>query len=572
MSQQWPFDRAEGAVYLRYAIEPMYCHMVLCDDERGRRMSAAPLLEGDAIRAPSRNPVSTDRHRGLHNLHYRRQLPTSPTGPRVQRTLGWIPIAGVEIAAVISLRNLPTMSAMGWPMVFYYALSIFVFMVPCAYVAGELASAYPKSGGIYQWVEEALGERWGFLAIWADWAENVAWFPTVLSFIAAALFYTFDPSLASNRLLLFIVMLGVFWAVTIGNYLGVRVSVLISGIGTWLGNILPGVLLLGLGIAWLAAGRSIDVPFHAHSMLPHANIGSMVFFAGIILAFAGLEMGGFEAGETKDPGKTFPKAIFASTLIIVVLSVLGSMAVMFVVPLKQLNLNAGIMQAFQNYFRAFGVGWLTDPVSFLVFIGGIALLSTWVYGPAKGLFRAAINGDFPHAGWQQHNRKLAPTGVLTIQAVISSILALLFLYEPSVSTSYWILSALTTQLLIIMYALMFLAVLVLRYKQPAVQRPFKIPGGMPGVWLIALLGLAGVTYGFLLDFYPPSQIPTGNPLVYEIIMIGGTLLLSVPPFVIYFLRKPRWTEEGSSVRTKIETAEAGSMGELTGPVDNGGSR
>lgn len=404
-------------------------------------------------------------------------------------------------------------------------------------------------------MEAAVGPRWGFLAIWADWAENVAWFPTVLSFIAAAIFYVVDPKLADEKIPLVIVMLGVFWIVTAANFLGVNISVAISGIGTWIGNILPGFILLLLAALWLASGRPVQVPFQWGGVWPTMNINSMVFFAGIILAFAGLEMGGFEAGETKDPGKTFPKAIFSSTLIIVLLSVLGSAAVLFVVPLKQLNLNAGIMQAFQDYFQAFHVGWMTAPVSALIAIGGLALLSTWVYGPAKGLFRAAVEGQFPRAGWQGHNRRMAPVGVLIIQAAISSVLALLFLFEPSVSTSYWILSALTTQLLIIMYALMFLAVVVLRYKQPDVKRPFRIPGGKFGLWLVAGLGLFGVTYGFILDFFPPSQIPTGNPFLYEVLMIGGTLVLALPPFLIYALRSPKWAEDGRPTREAIEALE-----------------
>lgn len=482
-----------------------------------------------------------------------RLIKSSAAGPK--RFLGWFPIAGIEIAAVLSIRNLPTMSAMGWQMLFYYALSIVLFMLPTAFVAGELATGWPESGGVYQWVQEAVGERWGFLAIWADWSENVAWFPTVLSFIAAAMFYMFDPRLANNKVWLVIVMLAVFWAVTLGNFFGVKVSAALSGIGTWIGNIVPGVLLLLLAGLWLASGRPIQVPFHWHSVWPQANINSMVFFAGIILAFAGLEMGGFEAGEAKNPGKTFPKAIFFSTFIIVVLSVFGSLAVMFVVPVKQLDLNAGIMQAFDYYFKAFGVGWLNIPVSGLIMIGGIALLSTWVYGPARGLFRAAIHGDFPARGWQGHNKIMAPTGVLAIQAAISSVLALLFLFEPSVSTSYWILSALTTQLLIVMYALMFIAVIVLRYKQPNVPRPYKIPGGKLGLWVVAGAGLLGVTYGFILDFFPPSQIPTGNPVLYEVIMIGGTLVLALPPFIIYALRSPRWAQAGKPVLDAIEAAE-----------------
>jgi amino acid transporter len=56
----------------------------------------------------------------------------------------------------------------------------------------------------------------------------------------------------------------------------------------------------------------------------------------------------------------------------------------------------------------------------------------------------------------------------------------LFLFEPTISASYWILSALTTHLLVIMYVLMFGAVIRLRYTQPDRPRPYKIPGGLPG--------------------------------------------------------------------------------------------
>src|SRR3712207_7697965 len=56
--------------------------------------------------------------------------------------------------------------------------------------------------------------RTGALAVWCDYAENIAWFPTVLSFIAASLAYAFDPALANDRFFLVAVMLIVFWGTT----------------------------------------------------------------------------------------------------------------------------------------------------------------------------------------------------------------------------------------------------------------------------------------------------------------------------------------------------------------------
>ena len=65
-------------------------------------------------------------------------------------------------------------------------------------VAAELGTGWPRDGGVYAWVKEAFGGRTGFLAVWCDYAENIAWFPTVLSFIAASLAYVVDPSLATT--------------------------------------------------------------------------------------------------------------------------------------------------------------------------------------------------------------------------------------------------------------------------------------------------------------------------------------------------------------------------------------
>ena len=104
------------------------------------------------------------------------------------------------------------MAEYGWSMLALFAISIIVFLVPISMVAAELGTAWSREGGVFAWVKEAFGGRSGFLAVWCDYSENVAWFPTVLSFMAAALAYAIRPSLASNSTYLVIVMLGVLLA------------------------------------------------------------------------------------------------------------------------------------------------------------------------------------------------------------------------------------------------------------------------------------------------------------------------------------------------------------------------
>jgi glutamate:GABA antiporter len=473
--------------------------------------------------------------------------PEAAKGMRPKRVLGMTSLAMIDIAAVISLRNLPTIAEYGWGSIFIFGLALVGFMIPISFAAAELASGWAETGGVYVWVREAFGKKSGAVAIWADWAENLVWYPTVLSFIAAALAYVLVPAWAGNRAWLFIVMMIVFWGTTLANFFGVKASARISTWGTVIGSVVPGVLLIGLGLGWLLSGHPLAAPYHgAHSLMPGLSLSNLVFFSGVLLAFAGMEMAGFHAREAKNPKKDFPKATLLACLALVGLYVLGTLAIAFVVPQQSIELNSGLLQAFQMFFTRFGVGWLTRPMAILIFAGGIALLSTWMYGPARGFMRASFEGDFPKV-FQGHNRQLAPTSVLWIQAGIGTLFALLFLFEPTVSASYWILSALTTQLLVIMYVLMFAAVIRLRYTQPDRPRPYKIPGGKLGVWIMAGLGVAGCVFAFYVGFVPPAQIATGNHVLYICLMVFFTALLALPPVIISWFRKDSWHADAETL-------------------------
>ena len=77
-----------------------------------------------------------------------------------------------------------------------------------------------------------------------DWVENVVWFPTVLSFVAATIAYAVAPSLDENKFFMVTVMLVVYWGATFVNFFGMKASGLISSIGTIAGTIIPGCLLI----------------------------------------------------------------------------------------------------------------------------------------------------------------------------------------------------------------------------------------------------------------------------------------------------------------------------------------
>ena len=122
------------------------------------------------------------------------------------------------------------------------------FLLPSALISAELATGWPKTGGVYIWVREGISDRWGFVAVWLQWIHSVPWYPVILYFIATSLAFVFDPELANNKIYVLSIVLVGFWGMTLLNYLGIKTSSLFSAIGVVLGTIAPGALIVVLGL------------------------------------------------------------------------------------------------------------------------------------------------------------------------------------------------------------------------------------------------------------------------------------------------------------------------------------
>jgi amino acid transporter len=128
--------------------------------------------------------------------------------------------------------------------------------------------------------------------------------------------------------------------------------------------------------------------------------------------------------------------------------------------------------------------------------------------------------------------------VLLIQAAIGTVISLLYVFLPSVNQAYWILSAMTVELLCIVYVLVFAALIKLRYSRPDTPRAFTIPGGMAGVWLVGGLGAFGVIFTFIVGLLPPDYFVSFWGYIFAVLF--GTFILAVPPLIFLKMKKPEW--------------------------------
>jgi glutamate:GABA antiporter len=328
----------------------------------------------------------------------------------------------------------------------------------------------------------------------------------------------------------------IFWGSTIINFLGIRLSGMFSSLGVVLGTIIPGVLIISLGFWWYFSGNPININLSMESLVPDFHFSNLVLFSGIILGLAGVEIAAFHIKEAKNPQKDYPIALFMAVIIISIISILGTLAIAFVVPQQDLSLLSGLIQAFTVFFHKFNLDFLVPFIALFLFLGSIAGINTWIVGPAKGLLVTAKDGYLPPS-LQAVNKHNVPVGMLLLQATIGSILTLIFLYMDDTSVSFWILTAVSIIFTVVQYGFVYAAVVKLRYSNKDAHRPFKVPGGIFGVWLIVLVGIAFCVFTFFIAFLPPEQLATGSDFTYVSLLALIFIILSLPPLVLAKLRK-----------------------------------
>lgn len=458
-------------------------------------------------------------------------------------SLTMMAMAILLITSIFSLRGLPSEAKYGVQSIFFFVFAAIVFLVPFSLVCAELASTYTRSGGIYRWVSEAFGPKWGWTAMYLEWQTIVFWFPTVLMFGAASLAYiawpeSFDQALASNRWYTLVVAMLLYWAATFNAFRGQKSANLLSTYGGLIGTIIPGALLIVLGIIYFLLGKPDNLA-HVPFLPDFSHFDTLVLAASIFLFFAGMETQAVHINDMKNPSKQFPKAVLIASIAIVVLYALGTLVIGLVIPTENINLLQSLLVAYKALWSSFGLGWLGNVVALFVMFGVAGQISALVTGPSTGLMVVAQSGYLPRS-LQKVSKNGVNRVILYIEGILVSLISLVLIVLPTVESAYQIMSQMATIIYLIMVIMIYFAFIRLRHTAPNRKRGFKVPGGKVGVAIVCGVGIAGALLATVLSFIPPSQITTGSPVVYISIIAIGVAVFVALPLIIYHFRKPSW--------------------------------
>jgi len=421
-------------------------------------------------------------------------------------------LIAISVSAIVNLRGLALMASGGLTSLSLSLLAAICFLIPSTYVCAKLSTHILKRGGVYEWVRIAFGQRWGFIAIWLEWVNNVVEFPATLAAIVGMFLFLINPAPPPAGLFT-LLMLVLLWLALWYNHYPLRISSWLNVIGS-IGTVFIATLIIILGIIWLISSPHPVQPLTAPSSY---SLGQLAVFVSFIGAYSGMQITGFHTSDVTDPRHEYAIALPIAAIIIIVI-ILGASTVMaLLIPTTQLNVIAGVEQMVQIFFEHFRLPSIGMAISILILISILASFSAWLIGPARGMQVALEEAGVKNL-FSRLNRFQMPIGILWLQGIITTALIGTFVLLPTIKTAFWVMIAITSQFTALMYVLVFAAGLKLIAKSFLGK-------------LICVIGLLTCLLGFAVGVFAPSALKLVTYRYYTLTVLIGDVIIILLGFL-----------------------------------------
>src|SRR3990167_1753662 len=441
----------------------------------------------------------------------------------------------LQIVIVGNLQVLPANASYVSSLPLLYLFAVIGFFLPCTLMVAELATTRPQTGGAYIWCEQAFGSKVGFFTVCILWISNLLWYPSIFSLIAANFAYLFDVSLAQNKI--FVVGFGVvlFWLFTGLNCIGIKFSSRTSIVCSIIGIIIPMILIIIGGMIWWASGKPLAISLDKSAFLPDiSHINNVGLLIAIVISLFGIELIAVHAGNVVNPRRNFPISLLISSIIVLALLLLSEMAIATIIPSEKLSVLTGLLDALTTLFQEMHWPYFIFPILLLVLIGNIGSVAAWMLGSTRGMYVACQKNNVA-SFLQRVNRFEAPVGVLIFEAIIFTIISMVFLMFPRVTDSFWLLLDLASQVTLIYYIILFISAIRLRYL-PVFSSGFTIPGGNLVLWIIMSIGAFTSLIALSAGFVPPENLNKSDAILFRLTMGIGLTVTILLPMLLLFLK------------------------------------
>ncbi|MGC2109135.1 MAG: APC family permease [Candidatus Korobacteraceae bacterium] len=440
--------------------------------------------------------------------------------PQPKRALGLRDLVLFYVVTTLSLRWIAVAAAAGPSSIVIWLAGLALIFLPLALCVMELSSRYPEEGGMYVWSKHAFGDFSGFITGWVYWMSNLSYFPSLLYFAASNALYlggSKGKSLQGSPAFFITFSLCGLALALILNIVGLDIGKWLSNLGA-VGAWLPVGLLCVVGVIALRRFGSAT-SFSAATIKPSLNLGNAGVWATLMLAFAGAESASCLGGEIKNARRTIPRALLIAGVLITAGYILGTIAMLIVLPSQQLNSLEGIMQAITS--SAERVGWhgIGPAVALLICLANLGGVGAYLAAMSRLPFVAGIDRYLPSAFGRLHPRWGTPHVSLIVQALCCVVFVLLGQLGNTVHGAYEVLVSMSIITSFIPYLFMFASLIRLQ-REPAGPDIVRVPGGKRVAISVAVVGLIGTSGALVGSVIPDQNEPNKVLVVVKIVLLS----------------------------------------------------
>lgn len=470
------------------------------------------------------------------------------------KTIGLFGFFAITASMVMTVYEYPAFATSGWSSLLFLMLGGMCWFIPTAICAAEMATIKQwENGGIYTWVTNMMGPRWGFAAVFFQWFQITIGFVTMLYFVTSALSYGFggdtgynlvnttnlhdgSENLSYSSIALFGIVVLVLLAITGSQMFGIKYTSIIAQVGFTLGILLTSGIMFVYGIIYIVnngVGNLGNGLFPPESDL--STISQLVIFVSFILGYMGIEASASQARRLNKPSRNYPIAIMALVIVKIVFSGLGGLMIAVAIPPGEINLSGGIIQALLILTNDNVI--LVRIMTLMLALGVIAQISSWVVGPSDGLLFAAKKGALPTA-LARTNKHDIPYWIILIQTLCVIFWAAVITFGMGAGGGSAFLSAMTLTVLVYLlgYFLMYISYIIFVKKSDSLDRSFKIKHKW-FQYLLAGLAIGSSMLAMIVSFFPQSSSATFDYGMYLAVLIPCFIISAVLPFIFYEIYK-----------------------------------
>lgn len=389
-----------------------------------------------------------------------------------KKVLGRFDMVLFILSAILTLDALMLTAAIGPSSISWWLIALFLFFVPYALMTTELATTYPQQGGLFIWVKRAFGGKWAARTTWLYWINVALWVPSVYILFSDIVSQLFAPEMQT-------------WArVGIGiimTWVTISLGIISTSYGKWIPNIgalLKVVMVIVVGILGLVYATKSGTPndLSLPNFVPQLKEG-INFLPVVAFNFMGFELLASAAGEMRNPKKDIPKAILISGVLIAIFYLCGTLSILMIFRVEDLEAVKSIMDAYWVVFGESGLGGIVVAIlGIMTLITIMANMVCWTMGANRTIARAAQEGEFPAIFARLHPTNRTPAGASIIIGLVATLVILIYGFLAGGREGVFrLLFAFSSIVYLLPYLVVFLAFWKLRKMDVDLDRPYRVP-------------------------------------------------------------------------------------------------